>query len=75
MEEFGWTIEQNENGDYDAIYFTHEKHDINKVELEAIAPYVEDGSYIKMQGENEDIWYWTFEDGKCIEEYVTTFFE
>ena len=75
MEECGWTIEQNENGDYDSIYFSDEKYRNNEIELEAIAPYVEDDSYIQMQGEDGDIWRWIFKDGKCIEKYATISFE
>lgn len=75
MEECGWTIEQNENGDYDFIYFSDEKYGDNEIELEAIAPYVEDDSYIQMQGEDGDIWRWIFKNGKCIEKYATISFE
>lgn len=75
MEECGWTIEQNENGDYDSIYFSDEKYGDNEIELEAIAPYIENGSYIQMRGEEGDIWRWIFKDGKCIEKYATISFE
>lgn len=30
-----------------------------------IAPYVKDGSYIKMVGEDGDQWKWVFGNGKC----------
>lgn len=35
----------------------------------AIAPYVEDDSYIEMSGEDGCIWRWVFKNGKCKEIY------
>lgn len=35
----------------------------------AVAPFVEDGSYIEMSGEDGCLWRWVFENGKCKEIY------
>jgi hypothetical protein len=35
----------------------------------AIAPYVEENSYIEMVGEDGDRWRWVFKNGKCEEKY------
>lgn len=35
--------------------------------FQKIAPYVKDGSYIEMEGEDNDIWRWVFKDSKCRE--------
>jgi len=32
-----------------------------------IAPYVEDGSYIEMSGEDGAMWRWVFKHGECHE--------
>lgn len=37
----------------------------------AVAPFVEDGSYIEMSGEDGCLWRWVFENGKCKEIYPT----
>lgn len=71
-----WNIEINEQGDYDSIYFNGEKYGGDEeVVLEAIAPYVENGSYIQMQGEEGEQWRWIFDDGKVIEKYATLIWE
>lgn len=50
------------------IYFNGEKYSgEEEIVLGAIAPYVEDGSYIEMNGEDGALWRWAFEDGECIE--------
>jgi len=41
----------------------------------AIAPVVEGGSYLEMQGEDDLIWRWVFEDGACHEVLGTAVFE
>ena len=37
----------------------------------ALAPYIEDGSYIEMSGEDGCLWRWVFENEKCKEIYPT----
>lgn len=58
-------------GDYILIHgisFEGENQDGTEHEMfNAIAPFVEPGSYIEMQGEDGAIWRWVFQDDTCIE--------
>lgn len=38
----------------------------NDLLFEAIAEFVDDGSYIAMTGEDKKIWRWYFAQGRCI---------
>lgn len=69
MEEARWVIYYDNNReDVCGILFNGEKYGGDEVIiLGAIAPYVENGSYIEMLGEDGEIWRWVFNDG-CIEE-------
>lgn len=60
-------VEENENGDIFYLYFNGEKLGDDEEIFNAIAPAVEDGSFIEMQGENGYLWRWVFQDGKCRE--------
>lgn len=68
LEEWRWDIEMKEDGSVDGISFSGEKIGDENHLFEAIAPYVESGSYIEMSGEDGLIWRWKFEKGKCTEE-------
>lgn len=35
--------------------------------FQSLAPYVKDGSYIEMMGEDGEQWRWVFANGKCRE--------
>lgn len=53
---------------YDYIYFSGEKYSGNEMEiLASFAKYVEEGSYIEMEGEDGQIWRWVFR-GFSVEE-------
>ena len=65
-----WEIEKlvNDNG-YGRVYFDGEKLGDDYQLFEVLAPFVEDGSYIEMSGEDGCLWRWVFENGKCKEIY------
>ena len=68
MCEIMWDLETSENGDIDYICFNGEKYGGDEdIILGSIAPYVEDGSYIIMQGEEGERWKWKFTNGKVEE--------
>lgn len=68
MSEARWDAEINPlNGDIIDIYFNGEKLGDEEIILSAIAPYVENGSYIIIQGEEYERWKWKFVDGKLEE--------
>jgi hypothetical protein len=55
------------NGDITGVQFEGEKSGEEKYLWDAIAPFVEPGSYIEMQGEDGVTWRWVF-DGKTCQE-------
>ena len=69
MDEWRWETEMY-GEDIGNIYFVGEKIGDDKVLFDAIAPFVEDGSFIEMQGEDGALWRWLFNDGKCTEQYA-----
>lgn len=69
MSEARWDVEIDPlNGDISDIYFNGEKYGGDEtIILSSIAPYVENGSYIVMQGEAGERWKWKFVDGEIEE--------
>lgn len=64
-----WDIEFNGDGSGDVawIMFHGEKYGDENILLEAIAPHVEPGCFIEMQGEDGALWRWSF-DGRTMSE-------
>jgi hypothetical protein len=60
-----WNIEENENGDVKNINFCGNKLGEEGQIFQAIAPFVENGSYIEMCGEDCCIWRWAFKNSEC----------
>ena len=61
-----WIAEDNK-GDIDYLYFEGDKLGQEDILFEAIAPFVEEGSYIEMSGEDGALWRWAFEQGMMVE--------
>jgi len=70
-----WEIDCGDDGSVQYIYFTGEKIGDDMILFDAIAPFVEDGSYIEMQGEDGAIWRWVFADKKVQEKYASISWE
>lgn len=68
FEAWSWTAEVDRKGNVTDIYFNSEKIGDEAILFEAIAPYVKDGSYIEMSGEDSAIWRWAFKDKEMYEE-------
>ena len=66
LEEFRYEVSENET-ELEIEDFLGEKLGDEFTMFKAIAPVVEDGSYIEMHGEDGDTWRWVFENGKCTE--------
>ena len=66
--------ENDERGDVNEIEFTGEKMGDDQVLFNAIAPYVTDGSYLEMVGEDGERWRWVFKNGECREVTATVTF-
>jgi hypothetical protein len=62
-------IEDDERGNITELEFRGEKRGSEDELFAALAPFVEDGSEIRMVGEDGTIWRWLFRDGKvCRQE-------
>lgn len=64
----GWEAYPNERGDIVEISFIDDTLCDEDQWMNAIAPFVEHGSIIKMHGEDDCLWCWYF-DGKCCTSY------
>ena len=54
-------------GNITEIEHTGQKLGRDYEQFQKAAPYVKDGSYIEMHGEDGERWRWVFQDGKCRE--------
>ena len=67
---WNWKIELDDKGeDVVGIYFEGKKLGDDELLFTTIAPFVESGSYIEMEGEECALWCWNFSDGKMVEKY------
>ncbi len=72
MDAWRWNATRNEETNaIEDIMFEGEKIGDEAALFGAIAPFVEPGSFIEMQGEDGTIWRWIF-DGKTCEEKTAT---
>jgi hypothetical protein len=62
-----WLAGISDSGNIDSIEFYGEKLGDDELLFQAIAPFVEAGSFIEMQGEEGKIWRWVF-NGRTVEE-------
>jgi hypothetical protein len=69
-----WEITE-EAGDVVNISFSGEKLGDDGILFEAIAKYVEKGSFIEMEGEDDSIWRWEFNGKTCRENYGTVTYD
>lgn len=70
-----WTAYENVNGDIVELEFTGEKMGNESDLFAALAPFVDDGSFIQMEGEEGELWRWCFDNGKLHERYGRVVFE
>jgi hypothetical protein len=70
-----WELEESEEGEIVNLYFNGEKLGDDLLFLEAIAPFVEEGSYIHMEGEDGYYWRWLFKNGRVYEQSGTVVFD
>ena len=68
LEDWCWSVETNEAGDIVELYLESERLGDEDRWFEVIAPFVEPGSYIDMEGEDSYIWRYYF-DGEHCDEY------
>jgi len=64
LEEIRYIPKFNQDGDICDVEFIGEKYGDEEIFFNALAPYVESGSYLYFKGEDGDTWKWLFENGK-----------
>ena len=70
--EWRWEAEVDAaTGDIVDLCFRGEKLGDDEVLFEAIAPFVESGSFIQMSGEDGHGWRWCFDDGRLCKKSPT----
>lgn len=70
-----WGADHDDDGNIVALDFEGEKLGDDRLLWEAIAPAVEDGSFLEMVGEDGCIWRWWFDGQDCEEQTGTVVFE
>lgn len=71
LEAWRWVPKFDDNGDIIELKFRGEKWGDEKFLFEAIAPFVENNSWIEMEGEEGSKWKWVFVDKSLIKEVMT----
>jgi len=72
LEAWRWpAVVDEKTGDIVGIEHHGEKLGDDPVLWDAIAPFVESGSYIQMSGEDGNVWRWCFKDGGHYESTPT----
>jgi hypothetical protein len=67
MEAFRWPVETDELGNIVGLEFAGAKLGDGEILFKIIAPFVWEGSYIEMGGDENAIWRWTFQNGEMKE--------
>lgn len=71
-----WRYEANQtSGDVLIEEFTGEKYGDDKTLFTALAPFIQDGSFITFRGEDDKHWKWVFKDGVMKEFYGKIVYE
>ena len=69
LEAWNWEGEFDPiTGDLTNIYFAGEKLGDEETLFQALAPFVDKGSFIEMQGEDGELWRWVFDGQQMIEQ-------
>lgn len=67
LDEWRWEADLDNDGNITKLSFVGEKLGDDKHLFNVLAPYIEDGSFIEMRGEDGYMWRWIFENGMCKE--------
>jgi len=71
MSDFGYDPEYDEDGNIDGFEFIGEKLRNDREFWDTVVPYVEEGCYLEVEGDDLEIWRWKFRNGKVIVQYPT----
>lgn len=75
LAEWRWDPELDADGNIVGLDFTGEKLGDDMELFKALAPYVERGSFIRMSGEDGELWRWFFDGTSCVEQTPTVSFD
>jgi len=75
FDEWGWSVEEDEDGNINGLWFDRDKIGQEELLFQTIAPWVKSGSYVEMHGEDGTMWRWCWENGKCSEKYANVSWE
>jgi hypothetical protein len=64
-------VRDGETNEIEGINFEGEKIGDEEALFDAIAPFVEPGSFLEMQGEDGALWRWVFDGKTCTEKTAT----
>lgn len=67
MQHQPYELKFDADGNIVDISFYGEKLGDDLKVFQKIAPYVRAGSFLEMEGEDNEIWRWVFQNGKCRE--------
>ena len=68
MENYGYSVELDDDGNIIDVQFPRNRLASGEKEMfQAIAPYVKDGSFLEMFGEDGTRWRQVFKNGTCKE--------
>ncbi|RFZ77592.1 hypothetical protein DS742_17405 [Lacrimispora amygdalina] len=72
IKRYAYTAELDDDGNIIGLNFKGNKLALNEDDMfQAIAPYIESGSFIEMHGDDNAKWRWIFENGKVKKTYAT----
>lgn len=71
MSDFGYIPEYDEDGSIDGFEYEGKCLRGDYEFWTALAPYVEEGCYLEVEGDDLEIWRWKFKNGKVIVQYPT----
>lgn len=75
MDEWGWPMEIDAEGNCNRVYCSSEKLGDDEILMKAIAPFVEPGGEIEMEGEDGTRWKWVFNGKTCVERTGTVVYD
>ena len=64
---WGWAPTMDKEGNIVDLRFQHEKMGDEKALFSALAPFVKNGSFIEMLGDDGDHWRWVFDGARCFQ--------
>lgn len=75
LENLQWSYFFDEDGSLTSMYHSGETKDVNEEELEAVSPFVNDGSFVEVSGDDDnDIFRYVFRNGVVRKVYAVISF-